>query len=107
MIGGRSTATLRVAARHADIWNMPGGSLTDAVESSSRLDELCAETGRDPAEITRSVFVPVDHDDPARTRAAVTDHLDAGFTHIVLGLSAPYPAGVARWVADEIVRPLR
>ena len=29
----------------------------------------------------------------------------AGFGHIVLGLMAPYPAGVARWVADELVSP--
>jgi hypothetical protein len=26
-----------------------------------------------------------------------------GFTHIVLGLSSPYPLSVARWVADEII----
>lgn len=107
VIGGRSTATLRVAARHADTWNMPGGSLADAVERSARLDQLCVETGRDPNEVTRSVFVPVDHNDPARSRAAVTDHVDAGFTHVVLGMSAPYPAGAAQRVADEVVRPLR
>jgi alkanesulfonate monooxygenase SsuD/methylene tetrahydromethanopterin reductase-like flavin-dependent oxidoreductase (luciferase family) len=107
VIGGRSTATLRLAARHADTWNMPGGSLADAVERSARLDQLCAEAGRDPDEITRSVFVPVDHDDPARTRAAVADHVAAGFTQVVLGLAAPYQAGTARWVADEVVSPLR
>ena len=57
MIGGRSTATLRVAAHHADIWNMPGGSLADAMERSARLDQLCAAADRDADEITRSVFV--------------------------------------------------
>lgn len=107
VIGGRSTGTLRLAARHADVWNMPGGGLADAIACSARLDQLCAEADRDPHELTRSVFVPVDHDDPASTRAAVTDHVGAGFTHVVLGLSAPYPAGAAKWVADEIVRPLR
>ena len=107
VIGGRSTATLRVAARHADIWNMPGGSLADAIERSARLDDLCGETGRDPGAVTRSAFIPVDRDDPTRTRDSVAAHLEAGFTHVVRGLSAPYPAGLARWVADEIVRPLR
>jgi hypothetical protein len=29
--------------------------------------------------------------------------LDAGFQHIVLGLPAPYPAGVAHWVASELI----
>ena len=30
MIGGRSTATLRVVAEHADLWNIPGGDIDDA-----------------------------------------------------------------------------
>jgi hypothetical protein len=29
--------------------------------------------------------------------------IDAGFTHVVLSLSTPYPDAVVRWVADEIV----
>jgi hypothetical protein len=33
----------------------------------------------------------------------VAGHVDAGFRHVVLGLPAPYPAGVAQWVADELV----
>jgi alkanesulfonate monooxygenase SsuD/methylene tetrahydromethanopterin reductase-like flavin-dependent oxidoreductase (luciferase family) len=31
LIGGRSAATLRVAAEHADVWNCPGGDLADAL----------------------------------------------------------------------------
>ena len=38
-----------------------------------------------------------------RKRNSFKMALDAGFRHVVLGLSAPYPADVARWVADEIV----
>jgi len=37
------------------------------------------------------------------TRAAVTEALDAGFPHIVLGLSAPYVDGVVQRVAAEII----
>ena len=77
-----------------------------SVDTSALLDRLCAQAGRAPEDVTRSAFVPVDHDHPARTRDAVAAHVDAGFTHVVLGLSAPYPSGVARWVADEIARPL-
>ena len=38
------------------------------------------------------------------TRDAISEALDAGFRHITLGLPAPpYPADVARWVADELI----
>jgi alkanesulfonate monooxygenase SsuD/methylene tetrahydromethanopterin reductase-like flavin-dependent oxidoreductase (luciferase family) len=105
LIGGRSTGTLRVVAEHADIWNMPGGEIDDAISRSALLDRLCAEIGRDPATITRSVVLPASYDEPAATRAAIDGAVGAGFTHIVLSLAPPYPAGVARWVADELINP--
>jgi alkanesulfonate monooxygenase SsuD/methylene tetrahydromethanopterin reductase-like flavin-dependent oxidoreductase (luciferase family) len=105
VIGGRTTPLLRVAAEHADVWNIPGGDLEDAVARSAVLDRLCAEIGRDPAAITRSMHLPVAYDRPGATRAAIAAALDAGFGHIVLGLAPPYPDGVARWVADELVAP--
>jgi alkanesulfonate monooxygenase SsuD/methylene tetrahydromethanopterin reductase-like flavin-dependent oxidoreductase (luciferase family) len=105
LIGGRSTGTLRVVAEHADIWNMPGGELDDAISRSALLDRLCAEIGRDPATITRSVVLPASYDAPATTRAAIGAAVGAGFTHIVLSLAPPYPAGVAQWVADELIIP--
>jgi alkanesulfonate monooxygenase SsuD/methylene tetrahydromethanopterin reductase-like flavin-dependent oxidoreductase (luciferase family) len=105
MIGGRSAATLRVTAEHADLWNIPGGDIADCVSRSALLDRYCAEIGRDPAGITRSIHLPVSYDQPARTRAAIAEALDAGFRHVVLGLPSPYPAGVARWVAEELIIP--
>ncbi len=103
LIGGRTTATLRVVARHADVWNVPGGDLDDCVERSALLDRLCTEIGRDPATITRSIQLRVDDARPAATRDAIVRAERAGFSHIVLSLPAPWPAGVARWVADELV----
>jgi alkanesulfonate monooxygenase SsuD/methylene tetrahydromethanopterin reductase-like flavin-dependent oxidoreductase (luciferase family) len=103
VIGGRATATLRVVAEHADVWNIPGGDLEDAVRRSAMLDRLCSEIGRDPTTITRSIYLPVSYDRPANTRNAAGAAIGAGFSHIVLGLSAPYPANVARWVRDQLV----
>jgi alkanesulfonate monooxygenase SsuD/methylene tetrahydromethanopterin reductase-like flavin-dependent oxidoreductase (luciferase family) len=102
LIGGRSAATLRVVAEHADLWNIPGGDIDDAINRSALLDRYCAEIGRDPAAITRSIHLSVSYDKPEVTRDAIGEAVDAGFRHIVLGLSAPYPTGVARWVADEL-----
>jgi len=65
-----------------------------------------AEAGRDPAAVTRSIHLPVSYDQPGITRAAIGEALDAGFRHVTLGLPAqPYPAGAARWVADELIIP--
>lgn len=76
LIGGRSAKVLRVVAEHADLWNIPGEDFDDAVERSALLDRYCEEIGR---------------------------AIDAGFEHLVLGLSNPYPAGVAQWVVDELI----
>jgi len=105
LIGGRSTATLRVVAEHADVWNMPGGDIGDAVERSARLDRCCAEIGRDPGAITRSIVLPVSYDRPGDTRDVIAEFIGAGFRHIVLGLPAPYPDHAAQWVASELIRP--
>jgi alkanesulfonate monooxygenase SsuD/methylene tetrahydromethanopterin reductase-like flavin-dependent oxidoreductase (luciferase family) len=98
VIGGRASSTLRVVAKHADRWNIPGGDLDDVRARSALLDRYCTEIGRDPASITRSIHVGVSYDDPGATRKAIAEALDAGFTHVTLGLPAPWPEGVARWV---------
>lgn len=103
LIGGRSSATLRVAAEHADLWNIPGGDIEDAARRSALLDRYCKEIGRDPASITRSIHLNVDYDQPGACRTAISEATDAGFRHIVLGLPSPYPADVAQWAADELI----
>jgi alkanesulfonate monooxygenase SsuD/methylene tetrahydromethanopterin reductase-like flavin-dependent oxidoreductase (luciferase family) len=103
VIGGRSAALLRVVAEHADVWNIAGGDIEDAVDRSALLDRYCAEIGRDPALITRSMHLGVSYDHPSVTRNAIGEAIHAGFQHIVLGLPPPYPANVAQWVTDELI----
>lgn len=103
LIAGRSTATLRVVAEHADLWNIPGGDIADCISRSALLDRLCAEIGRDPATITRSIILHVSYEEPGQTRAAIAEAAAAGFQHIVLALSAPFPENVAQWVASELI----
>ncbi|MEV6028697.1 hypothetical protein [Streptomyces sp. NPDC052036] len=43
----------------------------------------------------------------ATDRKAITELIAAGVTHIVLSLRSPYPRQVARWLADEIITPVR
>src|SRR5438105_4185151 len=56
-IGAGGERMLRLTARHADVWNPSGrvgAELESAVRCSERLDESCAEIGRDPSSIRRS-----------------------------------------------------
>jgi alkanesulfonate monooxygenase SsuD/methylene tetrahydromethanopterin reductase-like flavin-dependent oxidoreductase (luciferase family) len=107
LIGGRSAPTLRVVAKHADVWNIPGGDIDDVVSRSALLDRYCSEIGRDPASITRSVHLPVSYEQPSKTQDAIAQAIDAGVEHVVLGLPAPYPADVAQWVTDELITTSR
>ncbi len=103
VIGGGATPTLRVVARHADVWNFQGGDMADGARRSGILDGLCNEIGRDPATVIRSTNVPVSYDRPSNTSAGIEQALDVGFRHIVLMLPAPYPDNVAQWVTDRFV----
>lgn len=107
IVGGRSAPVLRLVAEHADMWNIPGGDIDDATSRSALLDRYCNEIGRNPASITRSMHLPVSYEQPDRTREAIGTAIDAGFQHIVLGLSSPYPAHVAQWVAEELIATSR
>lgn len=55
LIGGAGErVTLRLAARHADIWNNLAGHHADLARKVAVLREHCREAGRDPAEVAVS-----------------------------------------------------
>ncbi len=110
LVGGSGTRLLRLVAEHADIWNIPGpphGSVAFVAERSKVLDAHCADVGRDPERIIRSVQLVITTDDPAATRATVVELIAAGFRHVVFGVRAPATGNVPRWLADEIIAPVR
>jgi alkanesulfonate monooxygenase SsuD/methylene tetrahydromethanopterin reductase-like flavin-dependent oxidoreductase (luciferase family) len=58
LIGGSGPrSTLPIVARHADEWNLTTASVDVYLERSRQLGEICAEVGRDPTSIRRSVAV--------------------------------------------------
>ncbi len=54
--GGGEKVTLRIAAQHADHWNVWGGPET-LTHKGRILDEHCARVGRDPKRILRSAVM--------------------------------------------------
>jgi alkanesulfonate monooxygenase SsuD/methylene tetrahydromethanopterin reductase-like flavin-dependent oxidoreductase (luciferase family) len=54
-IGGSGPATLALAARYADVWNIPTYGLDRVPELMAAVDRECEAIGRDPATLHRSV----------------------------------------------------
>jgi len=101
--------SLRVVARHADIWSCPTTDPAEFARKSAVLDEHCAVVGRDPADVVRSAQLIIRSADAAEARAAVLSFVDAGASHLVLaGPLAALPAGQTSvgWLAQEVVEPM-
>lgn len=54
-IGASGRTTIRLVARHADVWNIAGGDPNRVEELTQMLDEACGQVGRDGSEIRRSI----------------------------------------------------
>ncbi|HEY8602332.1 MAG TPA: LLM class F420-dependent oxidoreductase [Thermomicrobiales bacterium] len=81
--GGGEKVTLRIVAQHADLWNGFGPPERFAAKNRI-LDEWCAKVGRDPAAIERTAMVGAGDLD------TLDNYLDAGATHLIYGLDAPF-----------------
>jgi F420-dependent oxidoreductase-like protein len=78
LIGGSGPQkTLRTTARYADAWNT-GGSAEEVKRKDATLRERCAEIGRDPDEIERTITVWVSiRDDAAEARRVLGANAEA------------------------------
>jgi len=84
LVGGSGEkVTLRLTAQHADAWNSFGPPETFA-HKNSVLDNWCAEIGRDPTEIERTVAISPE--DVGQLDA----FLAAGATHLIVMTGHPY-----------------
>jgi F420-dependent oxidoreductase-like protein len=123
--GAGERVTLRIAAQHADGWNVPFLSPAEWARKSSVLTEHCERVGRDPASITRSVNVGMAsteadlHEQFGRLADAVrpsvltgsvtemTDRLgayvEAGADWVIVAVRAPFDvAGIERVATDVL-----
>ncbi|MCW2498049.1 LLM class F420-dependent oxidoreductase [Jatrophihabitans sp.] len=81
--GGGEKKTLRLVAQHADLWHS-FSDLETLQRKSAILDQHCADVGRDPSEIARSVGTP--DGDPAEVGPAL---LAAGASLFTVGVGGP------------------
>ncbi len=104
VIGGSGEQlTLRVVAKHADIWNFTGGTADEFTHKVSVLRDHCAAVGRDPDEIVLSYQHRLDADDLSSSVSELQRFVAAGATHFVLYLPTPLADGIATRVAEEVI----
>ena len=129
--GGGEKRTLRTAARYADGINVMG-DLDTVKHKIEVLERHCADAGRDPSEITKSVFGPVmliDDEEKtkqlrartapglsperaaeavpignaAQVRAVIERFAEAGVSYVTMMSRPPYKHDLYRRISDEIV----
>ena len=106
-IGGTGERkTLRVVAEHADVWNLPEQEIEEAVRLSVVLDRHCADVGRDPAEIRRSVQLGFDGDVEGLL-ARARPYVAGGYTELIVYLRGGNAERNAETAASEVLPRLR
>ncbi len=121
--GGGEKVTLRIAAAHADGWNVPFIPPDVWAHKAQVLDAHCDNAGRDPATITKSVnvgmaftdeelrrqFGPMsDYVKPGVLSGSVQEMVDkvggyveAGASYVILAMRAPFDRdGLERFAAE-------
>lgn len=106
--GGGEKLTLRVVAKHASIYNAPGGTPEEVQHKNRVLDEHCAAIGRDPGEIRRSwQFYLKDPAQAGGIQARIEPYLAIGMDHICIGMPGEYHEGLINEVARTVAPLLR
>ncbi len=102
VIGGTGEKrTLRIAARWADQWNLPGGDPDTLRHKVEVLHRHCTDVGRDPAEIEVSTKIKADGD-PGALADLVGEFREAGADHIIAMFEAPFDPARLGVIADRL-----
>jgi probable F420-dependent oxidoreductase len=123
--GGGEKVTLRIAAQHADGWNIPFVAPSEWARKSGVLTGHCERLGRDPGAVTRTVNVgmALDEDDLRAQFGHIADfvrpgvllggrdemvdqigaYIEAGAEWVILAMRTPFDReGLERFAADVL-----
>jgi F420-dependent oxidoreductase-like protein len=102
-IGAGGDQMLQIVARYADVWNVSNASTPGAAaELSQKLDEACAQVGRDPAQIRRSAQHAWDGRERTVLLDSVYGYAEAGFTEHIINCQGPDYGRVAAAAAEAL-----
>ena len=103
--GGGEQLTLRVVAEEADVWNYTGPP-AEAEHKVSVLDRHCADTGRDPASVRRTVQMRYDGDVEGTLRTT-EEMARLGFADVIYTVKVTDGRRLADQVAEKILPRVR
>jgi F420-dependent oxidoreductase-like protein len=101
--GSGEQLTLRVVAKHADMYNGPGAEPEVLAHKNKVLDEHCSKIGRDPKEIRRSTQLFLHNADEVPTvRDRIKTYVDMGIDHVCVIVPSGYVSGLVERVAEQV-----
>jgi F420-dependent oxidoreductase-like protein len=101
-IGASGETTLRLVARHADVWNIAGGGTDRVNELTAMLEAACGTVGRDPSTIRRSLQFGWDGKNRGELLDLCGRLLEAGVTEQVIYLRGDEPPALAEKIAEAL-----
>jgi F420-dependent oxidoreductase-like protein len=101
-IGASGPSTIRLVARHADVWNIGGGEPDRVSELIQILEEACTAIGRDSSEIRRSIQLRWDGGDAPKLVEQCARYHELGITEQIIYLDGEHPDAVAAKLADAL-----
>ena len=101
-IGAQGDTTLKLTARHADVWNISGGGPDEIKPLIAKFEEACSAVGRDQAEIRRSLQFDWDGKDRNGLIDLSGRLLELGVTEQVIYIRGDHPVELAEKTAEVL-----
>ncbi|HEY1421177.1 MAG TPA: TIGR03560 family F420-dependent LLM class oxidoreductase [Candidatus Dormibacteraeota bacterium] len=101
-IGASGETTLRLVARHGDVWNIAGGDPDRVKALTAMLETACGAVGRDPLDIRRSLQYGWDGKDRGELLDLSGRYLELGVTEQVIYLLGNRPEALAASIAEAL-----
>src|SRR5256884_3290085 len=101
-IGASGETTLRLVARHGDVWNIAGGDDQAVKDVIGKLEDACGAVGRDPSEVRRSHQFFWDGQDRDEVLEQSGKYLEMGITEQVVYMRGDTPDRSAARLAEML-----
>jgi len=101
-IGASGETTLRLVARHADVWNIAGGDDQAVKDVIGKFEDACGAVGRDPSEVRRSLQFFWDGKNRDEVLEQSGKYLEMGITEQVVYMRGDNPDRSAARLAEML-----